>query len=348
MIIKRTVAYLLLCLVGGMIVISSVSAEVVPTPGTLNVQNLFSRSDVVCICLIQAISPVGSEPAEAGGGPAPQTAYSATATADQLMKAKPSTPTSLIVTYQGNRLSKGKTYLLFLRSDGGLTFTMADPYVGSTLFNRLPIGSGSSGWERLESSLAEAAKGKDHDDQTNAMRLLQGFPQVSQPVISGLISLTDSADPDIAFGAFGVLLKSGKSLYVFRLAKYLRKHSFQTAPISILSIGSELSQVQDNEALPALGDLSASSIISVQMGSMQALRALRNPEAAPFVVKRLEDSNAIIRYLAVMTLAETFDKYGEYAPNMSLFDRNPEYYCNLWKSWWITEGQALQPQAEKR
>jgi hypothetical protein len=60
------------------------------------------------------------------------------------------------------------------------------------------------------------------------------------------------------------------------------------------------------------------------------------------MVKRLDDSDGYIQYLAVISLAETFGKYEDYAPTMYLFDRNPRFYIGLWKSWWVTEGQLKQ------
>ena len=39
------------------------------------------------------------------------------------------------------------------------------------------------------------------------------------------------------------------------------------------------------------------------------------------------------------TRPETFGKYGDYVPNMDLFDRNPRFYIGLWKSWWEQEGR---------
>ena len=101
-----------------------------------------------------------------------------------------------------------------------------------------------------------------------------------------------------------------------------------------------MSQIQDERALVYLEDLTASRFVSIQYGSMQALRAMRNPQAAPVLVRRLDDKDGTVRYLAVISLAETFGKYGDYAPNMNLFDSNPALYVDLWKAWWVQEGHA--------
>jgi HEAT repeat protein len=70
---------------------------------------------------------------------------------------------------------------------------------------------------------------------------------------------------------------------------------------------------------------------------------LRSTKAAAALIRRLDDPNGYIRYLAVISLAETFEKNGEYAPNMDLFDRNPAFYIGLWKTWWTTDGQEFHP-----
>lgn len=74
---------------------------------------------------------------------------------------------------------------------------------------------------------------------------------------------------------------------------------------------------------------------------MQALRAMRDPSNARILVERLDDPDSSIQYLAVITLAETFGKYGDYAPTMYLFDQDPARYIALWKQWW----SAATPQA---
>ncbi len=71
---------------------------------------------------------------------------------------------------------------------------------------------------------------------------------------------------------------------------------------------------------------------------MQALRRIRNAQAASCLIDRLDDSNSYVSYLSLITLAETFEKYGDYAPNMELFDGNPRFYINLWKAWWVENG----------
>jgi hypothetical protein len=58
------------------------------------------------------------------------------------------------------------------------------------------------------------------------------------------------------------------------------------------------------------------------------------PRNAPTLVQRLDDSDPLVQYLAVITLAETFGKYQDYAPGIGPFNKNPQYYRNLWKKWW--------------
>jgi len=79
----------------------------------------------------------------------------------------------------------------------------------------------------------------------------------------------------------------------------------------------------------------------IRRGAMQALRLMKNPQAAPTLVKRLDDTDGYVRYLAVISLAETFGKYEDYAPSMYLFDDNPGFYISLWKDWWAHEGHVV-------
>jgi HEAT repeats len=111
----------------------------------------------------------------------------------------------------------------------------------------------------------------------------------------------------------------------------------------VWSIGAYLREVSDPEALPALEQLTASRFTSVQLGAMDALRKIKHPRSAPVLIQRLDDPNKVIRYQAVITLAETFGKDREFAPSMQQFDQDPERYVSAWKNWLSQQPRDAQP-----
>lgn len=332
-----------LCIFAGIVLKVTLSAQVAPTPGTQNIPILFDQADLVCSCSIESSQLTSSERLQGEEG---QHAL-AVANIDQLYKSNSPVSSTFVVEYDDGRLSKGERAVMFLKLTGPSVYSLADPSIGATPFNSFSPSTGT-GLAALESALLSAAERPNRTDRISAMQLLQGFASLTQDTISRLVPLSNSTDPEIALAALAVLLKTGESEQVERLRTYLHTHRIETAPVSILSIGSELGQVRDELALSALDELSGSTLLSVRIGSMQALRAIKSPVEAECLIKRLGDSNGYVRYLAVMTLAETFSKFGDYAPSMDLFDRNPEFYLGLWKSWWATEGQAHQANPTKK
>jgi len=310
-------------------------AGVAPTPGTEDVKALFDTADLVCSCSVVSVRPNGSEWIQSEGSRVLLRHKVASISALQRYKGASSTNV-FDVEFDGDLLSTKENAILFLKSIAPSVYVVTDPFVGSTPFSVLPPPQGE-GIAGLEGALARLAQNTNRDDKLNAMRLLEGFPPLSSQTMSIISSNSTSSDPDVAYTAFAVLLKTGEGEYVKGLRNYVRAHPTDNAPVSILSIGSELARIRDDTAISSLQELSGSRLLSLRIGAMQSLRAIRSRAAAPAIVKRLDDSDGYVRYLAVMTLAETFGKYGNYAPNMGLFDRNPDLYVGLWKSWWEQE-----------
>jgi hypothetical protein len=308
-------------------------ADIAPTPGTQDVSVLFENADAVCSCVIDSVRDNGSEFVYIDAARVLRRHAIANVHPVETYKAPTPSESSFEVEYDDGRLAAGQSAIMFLKSTGPSTYVLADPFLGTTPFTLPPKGN-KQGLQGLEAALVATARGTSLNDQLNAMKLLEGLQRFSPETISTVASLCDSTNSEIAYAAFAVVLKTGLAEHIRKFSNYIRSNPTDDAPSSVLSIGSELGQVRDGEALAALEELSASRLLSVRIGSMQALRAMKNPAAAPTIVKRLDDRDGYIRYIAVMTLAETFAKFDNYAPNMSLFDRNPEYYVGLWKSWW--------------
>ncbi len=233
--------------------------------------------------------------------------------------------------------SKDEKALIFLKSTSSGTYVLVDRFLGVTPFTFLPQNSVGSGLEKLQHALAEILRQSVRDDQINAMRVLQGFEKLDPDTISRLTMLSDSGDQEIALSAIAVLLKTKRLEDLERLKAYLDSHGSEDQPIAIMSISSELAQLQNPKTLSILQVLSGSKVISIKQGAMQAIRGMKSPSSGPTLIQRLDDSDGYVRYLAVITLAETFEKYGDYAPNMALFDKNPKFYTDLWKKWWAEE-----------
>jgi hypothetical protein len=316
-------------------------ADVVPT--SVLIKPLFDKSDLVCNCSVKSIAVVE----ERSENSVVRRRLRASIETNDLYKSHGSDAGSIVVDYVQNipstsasqpTLSKGETGLLFLKATGPATYEFADPFFGAIPFNYLPRQSGQAGIKKLQSALAVVAQRPNRDDRIRALRLLYGFDDLDPGTVSSIVALSSSEDPEIAFPALAVLLKAKSPESVQKLKSYLDAYKGEAETLSLMDIGTQLGQVRDMRALPAVEALSGSRFVAVRYGAMDAMRGMKLTKSAPTLVQRLDSPDRFTQYLAVITLAEIFGKYGDYAPGMELFDKNPRRYTELWKKWWAEQG----------
>ncbi|MGA9671403.1 MAG: HEAT repeat domain-containing protein [Terracidiphilus sp.] len=237
-------------------------------------------------------------------------------------------------------LSKGEVALLFLKESRPAVYTFSDPFLGATPFTQIPQETGPLGILKLVSALGVVIESRNKQDQINAMRLLEGTAEFDAAVVDQLKSLSASDDPDIALSAIAVLLRAEPSSGIERLGTYLRNQREEPQSIAILSISSELSQINDDKTVPALETLASSNVLSIRLSAVGALRRFKDPRSASALVQRLDDPNRLVRFFAVKALAEIFQMKGDFDPSTPLFESNPEFYTGIWKQWWVKGGGA--------
>jgi hypothetical protein len=331
---------------------AAAAAQPGPIPGTQPVRPVFEQSDVVCLGRVGSVA-IGRAAPDAN---TPEThrmrrKVTVQVEAGQIFKTDRPSAREFQLEYTedlGMRplpvtfLKPGQVQLLFLKAASPGVYRFADRFMGATWFSALPEGTGTPGMSGLEAALDSLAGRQNKEDRINALRLLQGFDILSPDSLSTVENLADSSDPETAFAALAVLVKTASPAAVERLAQRIEKYKGGPEPISLslFSIETELGSVTNEEALPAVEALASSRFLNIRFGAMQSLRKMRNPRSAPVVVSRLDDPNSNLQYLAVITLAETFGKYGDYAPSVYLFRQRSQYYVELWKKWWQQEGKG--------
>jgi hypothetical protein len=307
--------------------------EVVPTPGTQLVGPLFREADIVCSGVVVSTDINSSGISESG-----QTRL-AHIRPEVLFKPDKTDNETLVVEYEGDLLWKGENALLFLKQNGEANhrYRLVDHSIGATSFEGV-VGTGSGrGIVRLQASLASILRTSDATDQFSALRILQGMENLAPETMSTLILLSRSSDADVALSAIAAMLSDERPEEVERLRTYLEGYSEKAEPVALLSIGTKLGQITDQRFIVTLEALADSRFLSIRYGALDALRKMRKRESAPALIKRLDDSDVNVRYVALITLVEIFEKTGDYAPNMAIFEENPHYYTDLWKSWWLDQ-----------
>lgn len=342
---------LLICV--SSLLLSSLFADIVPTPGTQPVAPVFAQADLVCNCVVESVRVLSEQKLGPSGKTVTHRQAVASVRVKQAYNKDVSPGTLVYVAFDDEipimhaslpSLTESETALMFLSLSTPSTYRFSDPFLGVTPFTSIPVQHGNPGLLELQAALTGVLQHGDSGDTVNALQLLQGFDQFPPETLAALDSLRDSSDPEIALASIAVLLKAKQPGNVQELANYLRAHHMSTEPMAVASIGSELSKVTNVGDLAALGTLTSSDSLSIKLGAMAALRNIRSVQSAPALVKRLDDPNKDIQYLAVIALAEIFQKNNEYAPNMALFDQNPGHYTEIWKTWWKREGQNFSNQ----
>lgn len=346
---KKRWTYLLLILLG---IPLPMKGDFAVAPGTVPIEAAFNQATLVCNCLVNSIdetvSTVGSDKATVN-----RHEVTAHASIRDAYKSEDAGQRNLVVRYtldelRGQRvggsrlvLVNGETALLFLTKVGADTYEFADPFIGATQFDYLPIERGEFGPMKLQRALRGVVQEGAPIDRLRALRTLLGFRRVTEDTIATVTPLTQSQDPDVALTAIGISMRSKSIQSVEMLRKFLGSRTLAQEPLVLQVVGPEIAEIDNPEALAQLEALSTSGVLSVRHGAMDAIRRIRSPRSIPLLISRLDDSDNLVRYVALITLAETAGKdEGDYAPSMYLFDSKPEYYISLWKQWWVDEGRS--------
>ncbi len=324
-------------------------AEISPVPGTQHVVPVFDLSDLVCSGFVSKTEVLDEQTIH----PAPKKLLRrrmiATVEVRDSFKDKYMAGSGPIrVEYETESpvtrasipsVQHSETAILFLtrKSD---TYVFSDPFLGAIPFSVAPKALRGDGLAKLESALVGVLKDSTKDDRINAMRLLEGMPDVQPDTIASIALLAESPDPEVAFTAIAVLLHNKVPNSVDILEKYLGGYKGDAVPFAVANIGSELRQIQDGNALNALQALSGSRYLSIKFGAMDALRSMKDPRSASTWIQRMRDSNGTIQYIAIISLAETFGMPEAYAPSMQQFEQNPEKYKDIWQAWWDQRTKA--------
>ncbi len=327
-------------------------AQIAPTPGSQPIKPAFDAADLVCYCFVRAVAPETTTPTNQEGGA--RRRMRAEIEVRDVYKSvlnEQSTTAEFMQSFPGSRggdgptLWTGESAILFLKAVRPGKYEFAERFLGAIPFRSFTVLGEGAGLEKLQAALVAVLHGNDEEDKLSALRLLHGFDLLSRDALSQIAPLANSKDPEIAFWVLALLLKSKTPDSVTSLAAYLDSYHGDAQEWAMVNLDTDLAQIRDMKARPALEVLTASKFVPIRDGAMRALRTIRDPHSAPALVRRLDDPEYDIQYLAVITLAEAFGKYEDFAPNMALFEKSPRKYTDLWKKWWADEGSKLYPPA---
>jgi hypothetical protein len=163
----------------------------------------------------------------------------------------------------------------------------------------------------------------------------------SKPLADALVRLSEVEEVQAAGLAFWGLVKL-QDHRAFPAALDFAFANRHTAPYEASSIVGSTGTLTDPALAPAIKPLLNDPKPSWRHEALQALRRMKNPEAIPWVIPLLSDTDVMVTYNAVMCLAETTGRFNpEWATSVALFEQDPSQYTEKWADWWESEGKAV-------
>ena len=181
--------------------------------------------------------------------------------------------------------------------------------------------------------MLQAIDGTHEQNTDTALSILVQFKRLSPEAIQKLQQV-HVVTPQESLTLNLLLARAHEKGSLARLTKSLDEWTSSQFPL-MLDIGEFLAIETLADDLPSLEHVGISRFPYLRRAAMLGVRRLRNKSSIPFLVRQLDfPDDRETQYLAVITLAEITGTYGEFAPGMGIFDKNPQKYVDLWKKWW--------------
>ena len=296
---------------------------------------LFSESDLVCKCTVTSLSVVVRQMVETERGTRfVRETWRAVLQVEDLYKGTAASPIALALNIDGASTSQGpgvvktgESYLLFLKTAGTGTYTFVDQSFAARPFASLPVQGGEPGVAKLESALVAAAL-QQNPDALKAFSYLEDLDIHPESLVA-LSAVSTSSNWKLVWSYLTLQLKTKTPESVAAVRRFVDSYTGTEEPWFV-----GLQEITDPRAHGDLVELSYSRFGSIRAAAMVALRSMGGQEDADFFIRRLDDPDRNVQYHAVIGLAEAFQMSGDYGPGIGAFERNPDFYTDLWKEWW--------------
>lgn len=309
--------------------------------------HLFSESDLVCKCTVTSLSVVDRQTVETERGARfVRETWRAVLRVEDLYKGAAASPIALALNIDGTSTSQGpgvvktgESYLLFLKAAGTGTYTFVDQSFAARPFVSLPVQGGEPGLAKLESALVAAALQQNPDEALKAFSYLEDL-DIHPKSLVALSAVSTSSNWKLVWSYLTLQLKTKTPESVAAVRRFVDSYTGTEEPRFV-----GLQIIKDPRAHDDLVTLSYSRFGNIRAAAMVALRSMGGQKDAAFFIRRLDDPDRNVQYHAVFGLAEAFQMSGDYGPGIGAFERNPDYYTNLWKEWW-KKRQVTTPDAK--
>jgi HEAT repeats len=313
---------------------------------SVSVDKLFGAAVVVVRGEVKQVTAAGKRAAEWQGAPTVVTTYLAQVVVDKVYKGDASKAITIAYSRPDDRICEVSICIQLRAGDfdyffldvGKQGLELNDSRFGKFRASRRTESRGQMGIDALKSDFVAGL-----GDPDEAIRLAQ----VELVGDSGrkkdteqLLRLLPTADELGRATIFHSILQLGDYSVIPSMRKFLDVHSSVPAieRLRFLSL-SQINALSDSEAADVLIGLSQSPVDDVRESAIHALRTIESPKAIPVFIRALDDRVQLIRYDAVLGLAQIEHNWA-LAPAVDEFEANEQRYVLAWKSWWQTRGHT--------
>ena len=290
------------------------ASEVVPTPGSASLPDLFDAASLVFAGQVLSVDAGSEVEGKWNDREVRMTQYVATAGADRIYKGSLNISSINIIYLRPNAsvctvsrcesLTPGEHGLFFLRkmADG---FHLIDQFFGVFSVSRLKSqANANSGIASLQSDLIAGLHDHDENRLLANIELLSSSnePNTASPLLD---LLTNNRDETIAAAVYSALLRLENYSRLSESLSFAESSPGQSArTLRFMDQFCDLvGAIRDPTTALTLMAFSRSKSDRLRESVVHALRGLGDPRAVPTLIDALGDQNASIRYDAVMGLA---------------------------------------------
>jgi hypothetical protein len=325
-------------------------AEVGPPGGSYQLKALFDASDAVCVGTVvglhntvsttQAQPPAASLVSKAFGLSVARCYKGAVEPTDVIGY----TTHEPVVSLYDMPLANGDYALYFLKRLDAGSLALADRFWGrlhdATL--QLLAPPELSGLAQLETDvLLNLPAIAEPQALSEELLVLRGFEHLAPAIVAAVRPYVKDLDRRVATAAFSALAKNGAPDDLAALCQYAQDPALDSFAADY---GFNLGEIRNRAARPALECLARTPVRTLKYGAMQAIRAIKSPASVPELVRRLDDPDPNIQFLAYMSLCEIVHRKGDPGEGASGFARDRDAIVAAWKQWWGETGRIEYPE----
>jgi HEAT repeat protein len=247
-------------------------------------------------------------------------------------------------------LRPGDYSLFFLKPEKD-NYVLVDDWSGQLSISRQLAATpfeDTDPMHRLEMDLKAGLNDHDRERVLDSIRMLGSMRHLRSD--KELASLLDSQDPLVRTYVFEALLRLHDYSVLPAVEQWLMAQPPPPAALALPGdalfemqgrLVGEISLIRDPSTLPILLRLLQLPNPVARQGILQAVRSINSPQAAPALLKMLDDSYADNAFLAMHALIGLAGGgVIDWVPTLPAFREDPAYYAARCRQWWQSQHQS--------